>query len=225
MGNNIRDLIPDGKAWARGVVSCIPVVGGALDHLVFDKADSIRMKNIEDAVKGMSDRLGAVPESSIDKAWFETEEALATFRLLADKAGFEPNKKKIEDLGKLAAACGLEPQSKDTKKLSVFEHLSRLSPEQLRLLKAVTQTAAATRTATTGAITQTLNAIWEDDVVKTLTTAPQFWTGNLNLPLELGVLESLNVVRQVFASGFNTPAYAVTPLGNHAVTYLTAAGI
>lgn len=221
----MKDLLPDRKAWARAVVSVVPWVGGALDHLVFDQADAIRLRNLEAAVKGLSDRLRAVPENLIDKEWFNSEEALATFRLMADKAAFEPNKTKVDDLGKLAAACGLEPQSKDPKKLSIFEHLSRLSPEQLRLLQTILRTPLNTRTSSGATITYTVSAIWIDDIVKSLNSRPHFWQGNLDLSLELDVLESLNVIRQIAASGFEQPAYSVTPLGKLAATYVDAAGI
>ena len=42
--------LPEGITWLRASISCIPMVGGALDHLIFDKADAIRVKNIEAAL-------------------------------------------------------------------------------------------------------------------------------------------------------------------------------
>ena len=51
---DLKDLIPERRAWFRGAVSSIPMVGGALDHLLFDRADSIRVANIEAALKGLS---------------------------------------------------------------------------------------------------------------------------------------------------------------------------
>ena len=44
-------LIPSGKTIIQSVITSIPVIGGALDHLIFDKADEIRLKNIEKTIE------------------------------------------------------------------------------------------------------------------------------------------------------------------------------
>lgn len=47
----IKKYIPEGMTWLRAAVSAIPCVGGAVDHLLFDKADAIRNKNIEQSLQ------------------------------------------------------------------------------------------------------------------------------------------------------------------------------
>ena len=52
-------LMPERRTWLRATVSVIPYVGGALDHLLFDRADSIRLRNIESA---LSESTGSYPK-------------------------------------------------------------------------------------------------------------------------------------------------------------------
>jgi hypothetical protein len=225
MTADVAKYLPDTKIWLRAAVSSIPVVGSALDHLVFDKADAIRTRNIEAAIEALSERLREVEEASIDRKWFESEEALAAMRLLADKASFEPNPRKVKDVGRLVAACGLHPQSKDPRKLSAVDHLSRLSPEQLRLLRIVAGVPAQKKTQSFGSISQTISGVWLTDIKVALEQGTTFWDGQLQLPLELDVLESLNVIRQIGSPFAGDRAYGLTSLGNHALSLLNAANL
>ena len=47
---NKKTIVPDRRTWMRSAVAAIPWAGGALDHLLFDKADEIRIKNIESSI-------------------------------------------------------------------------------------------------------------------------------------------------------------------------------
>ncbi|MCX8491682.1 MAG: hypothetical protein ORN54_11500 [Cyclobacteriaceae bacterium] len=132
--SDIKKYAPEGVSWLRAAVSSIPVAGSALDHLVFDKADAIRMRNMEVAVASLSDEVQKLGQQVIDKNWFSSEEALAAFKILSDKASYEPDKAKIDALGRLVATCGTVKHASDTKKLSVLEHLARLSSVQIKLL-------------------------------------------------------------------------------------------
>jgi len=223
--SSISKHIPEGKTWLRAAVSSIPMVGSALDHLIFDKADSIRTSNLEAALNAVSHRLEQIPENLIDKEWFQSEEALATFRLLSEKTSFEPDKQKIQDLGRVAATCGTTSLSKDSKKLSVFDHISRLSPVQSRLLLAISSCSPRTKTVSGGDIQQSLSAIWPEDIKATLQSGTIFWEGTLNLALELEILESMNMLRRIpVLSSADTPL-SLTALGQYAVTYLRQAAL
>jgi hypothetical protein len=46
------------------------MVGGALDHLIFDKADAIRVKNIEAALAAVKRQIESSEQETIDKEWF-----------------------------------------------------------------------------------------------------------------------------------------------------------
>jgi hypothetical protein len=225
MAGDLQKYLPDAKTWLRAAVTTIPVVGGALDHLLFDKADAIRLQNLEAALRALSARIAEVPEPSVDKSWFASEEALAAMRFLTEKVGFEPDKQRINDMGRVVAACGLHPQSSDPRKLSALEHLSRLSPIQIRLLKVVAGVPTRTKTISGGSISQTVTAVWTEDVKTALQSGHSFWEGALNLVLELEVLESLNTLRRVGMFGGSDQPYALTALGRHAAGFVQAAGL
>lgn len=125
--SSIQKYMPEGTAWLRAAVASIPMAGSALDHLLFDKADAIRMRNMEAAVASLSDEVQKLGQQAIDKGWFSSEEALAAFKILSDKASYEPDKVKIDALGRLVATCGTVEHADDAKKLSVLEHLARLT--------------------------------------------------------------------------------------------------
>jgi hypothetical protein len=73
------------------------------------------MKNLEVAISALSDQLTSLDQDRVDKSWFESEEALATFKLLSDKVSYEPDPRKVKALGRITAACGHEELSHDPK--------------------------------------------------------------------------------------------------------------
>jgi len=223
--SRVKKYIPDSKVWLRAAVSAIPHVGGPLDHLIFDKADSIRAENLQAAIAALGNRLDQVEEASIDKAWFESQEALATFRLMAEKVAFEPDRRKIADIGRLVAACGMHPQSADPRKLSVMDHISRLSPVQVRLLSVIAGVQHKAKKLSGRGLAQTLTGIWPKDIESALRSGERFWNGDLNLALELEILESLNTIRRVPAIVSHEVAFSLTVLGRHSAGYVHQAGL
>lgn len=221
----ISKVIPDGRTFLRAAVTSIPAVGGALDHLLFDKADTIRLENIETSLKALAGRIQEVAEASIDKSWFQSEEALAAIRMLSDKVAFEADKQKIKDLGRATAACGLVAQSKDPRKLSVLEHISRLSPVQLRLMRILANTPPRVKKLSKGGLEQTFTAIWPEDIKAALEKGPSFWDGTLDLSLELEVLESLNAICRVPVIVSGDLAYMLTGLGRKSASMIEMANL
>ncbi|MBB6247206.1 hypothetical protein [Rhodanobacter sp. A1T4] len=224
----IKDLsryAPEGVAWIRAAVSCVPFVGGALDHLVFDKADAIRVKNLEAAIAAISSQIESAGESRIDKAWFDSEEALATFKIMSDKISYEPDPEKVESIGRVVAACGNKEHSSDPNKLSVVEHLSRLSTTQIKLLAVVARVTPIEKKISTGSLEQTATAIWLSDIIAALRGGPQFWSGTLTVDQELEVLESLNTIRRVQLMGTSEAAFVITTIGKRAASYVQTAGL
>ncbi|MFZ6769812.1 hypothetical protein ACO0LM_22390 [Undibacterium sp. Di26W] len=223
--SDIKKFLPEGTSWLRAAVSSIPVAGSALDHLLFDKADAIRMRNMEAAVAAISDEVQKLGEGVIDKNWFSSDEALAAFKILSEKASYEPDQAKIDVLGRLVATCGTVEHAGDIRKLSVLEHLARLSYVQIKLLSAMSAIPPQAKKFSAGGIEQTVTAVWINDVVAKLESAPSFWQGVLNLPQELEVLESLNTVRrsQLFAS--DELGFTLTAIGVLAATYVKSAGV
>lgn len=225
MSTDLSRFVPDRTAWLRAAVASVPVVGAAFDHLLFDKADAIRLGNLEAAIAALSEQLNTVQAESIDKNWFESNEALAVFKMLSDKVSYEADPAKVNALGKVVAACGNVQHSGDERKLSVVEHLSRLSATQIRLLAVVASITPETRKISTGGLEQTITAVWQDKILEVLRAGQRFWNGQLPLNQELEVLESFNVLRRVQLMGPAEPAFVLTHIGRLAATYVETAGL
>lgn len=217
--------LPDGITWLRAAVSCIPVVGGALDHLIFDKADAIRVRNIEAALSAIKDQISSVGEAAVDKDWFQSVEALAAFKIMSDKVSYEPDPRKVEAIGRVVSACGNRQHSSDPHKLSVVEHLSRLSATQIKLLSVISGVPPKEKKIEMGGLSQTGTAIWLSDIVAALESGPKFWQGTLAIDEELEVLESFNAVRRVQFMGPAELAYTITTIGKRAASYVRTAGL
>lgn len=222
--NQNVSIIPSKKTWLRAAVAAIPTVGGALDHLLFDRADEIRSRNVEQALASIENRLSSIPNSMVDKAWFESEEALAMFRELIDKIQFEPDSRKRESLSKVVAVSGTKELSSDERKLSILDHLNRLSFVQMKLLNILYKLKPQKREVGKDII-QSVSALWDEQIVHAIKENPdgQFWSGQLDVGLELQVLEALNVIRRIQLISGGDAAFVVTDLGREAAKYFSAA--
>jgi len=125
-------------------------------------------------LQSLSAQINTVQEESIDQTWFQSEEALAVFKMLADKISYEADPAKVNALGRVVAACGNIQHSGDERKLSVVEHLSRLSATQIRLLAVVASITPETRKISTGDLEQTATAIWQDTLLEVLKAVQPF---------------------------------------------------
>lgn len=223
--DSLTKHVPEPVALLRAAVSAIPYVGGPLDHLLFDKADAIRLKNIEMTLAALSDQVAKTHEGALDKSWFESEEAVAAFKILSDKVSYEPDKAKVEALGRVVGTFGTKQHSGDPAKISVVEHLSRLSSVQIRLLAAMAATPAQKKDFSAGGLSQSGTAVWLNDIANTLRQGTQFWSGELNLAQEFEVLEAYNVVRRMQLFGPTELGYVLTSLGKRAASYVREAGL
>lgn len=215
--------LPEGVTWIKAAVSAIPMVGGPLGHLIFDKADSIRLRNIETALAALAEQIKSLEIEKLNKSWFESEEALAAFKTMAEEVSYEPDSQKVNDLGYIVAACGSNEHINDDKKLAILEHLARLSHTQIKILSVIATLPRQEKTISTGGLEQQANAIWFNDIASALQTGPSFWSGTLMLVEELELLESYNTVRQVQLMGPSERAYELTALGRRAASYLHTA--
>ena len=223
---DLAALVPERVTWLRAAVSSIPLVGSAFDHLLFDKADAIRLRNLETALKALSNQVQQLDAQQIQKDWFASEEALSAFKVMADKVSYEPDSKKIDAMGRIIAACGTQQHFKDQRKLSVVEHLGRLSHTQMKLLQALVRTPARQKRIDLAGLEQTVTAIWASDFTKTLKAGPHFWTGKLKLYEELEILESYNTIKRALVMvGPSEAGYVVTKIGKQAASYVSTAGL
>ena len=220
---DVKKHLPDNRAWIRAAVSVIPNVGGALDHLLFDKADLIRTRNMEAAIASLSAEIEKQGAEKLNRDWFASDEALAAFKLLAEKASYEPDMAKIDALGRLVAVCGTAEHAADPKKLSVLDHLSRLTCVQIKILAAILGTPIKEKTFSSNSFRQTGSAIWITDIAATLKAGPQFWSGQLELNEELDILGSHNTIRQFQLMNADEVGFALTSIGIQAATYAKSA--
>jgi hypothetical protein len=218
--SEIQNYVPEGKSWLRAAVSLIPYVGGAVDHLLFDQADAIRNKNIEQTLNSLSVSVDELKDK-INQPWFSSEEFLQLMKKLFDSVSFETDKQKIDALGKIVALCGTNEFVPDQKKCSVFDHIARLSYVQIKLLSIVASIPKKEKKISSGALFQTINAIWLEDIVTVLRQYGEnrFWEGDLVVNQEMEILESLNMVRLVPVWG-SEKAYSLTSIGKLAASYI-----
>ncbi len=135
----INKYIPTGTSILRAGVSLIPLVGGVLDHLLFDKADEIRTRNIEQSISEISKKMGNIPEENITKEWFESTEAIEMFRQLIEKVQFESDNIKIKTLSDIYAISGTTEFSSDPNKFAVLRKVAELTTVQKELLLIVSK--------------------------------------------------------------------------------------
>ena len=55
---SIENAVSSGRSAFRAAVAPVPIVGGALDYLLFDKSDEIRSRNVEQTMKAAIRAIG-----------------------------------------------------------------------------------------------------------------------------------------------------------------------
>lgn len=220
--------VPDKRTWLRAAVSAIPYAGGALDHLLFDRADEIRTQNLETSINTLNKKLEMLGEHQLDLKWFSSPEALAMFRVMSEKVQFEPDVKKIESIAKVTAISGIKEFAEDRRKLSVLEHISQLSYVQIKLLRIISTITPEQRVLTGGAITQNASGLWENVIADAVQSNSdgKFWDGQMDLSLELDILCSFNALAQInFVVSSSERCFKFTRLGRLASRYVNKAEV
>ncbi len=217
--------IPTGESTLRAGISAIPFVGGTLDHLLFDKANEIRTRNIEKAIAAISFRLKEISENTLNKKWFDSSEAIEMFKQLIDKIQFEQDSYKSETLAKIYAISGTKNFSDDPNKFAVLQKASELTTIQKKILLIINKVNPVHRAFNGQGLSSTATAIWTDDITNAIKSNPNgvFWSGTLQLNLELEILESLNLIRRTNAPLANILGYEITGLGKLVLKYLITA--
>lgn len=228
--NNLVEKAKQGPSLLRAGVAAIPWVGGSLDHLLFDRAGEIRMKNVEQAIDDMKDCLDKIKEEKVSKEWFETEEALDMFKNLLIKIEFEKDKAKIKTLSNVYCLFGTNEHKDDPNKNAVLESLSKLTTKQRIILMAVGKVSQKQKTSEESVITATATAIWQSDILAycqsdsaTILQLLSQGGGKTYLDLELDFLVSLNLLRLVNTLNIKDTGYSVSSLGKLAIDYLNEA--
>jgi hypothetical protein len=214
--------VPSGISTLRAGVAAIPFVGGALDHLIFDRADEIKVKNIEKSIDDINDKMNSISEENLTKEWFESAEALEMFKQLIDKVQFEADDEKIKTIADIYAVSGTNDFSSDPNKFAVLRKAAELSTIQKEILLIISNVPSQHKEFSSGGLQTKATAIWFDDILNAVKTNPkgQFWTGTLKLDVEIGILESLGLVRNSNVLLANVAGYELTGLGNLLIKYL-----
>lgn len=222
----IKENAPTAQAWGRALVAAIPVVGGSLDHLIFDKADEIRFQKLEQSVKDIEEFISNLDESRIAKQWFESVEALDMFKQLYEKVEFEPSDNKVKALSQIYTLFGTNEHVADPNKKAMLETISKLTDNQRIIFKAAGEVPAEAKTGSGDAISYTATAIWQSSVLKYLNSNVKYLmqlksaTNHVQLDVELDILASFNLVRIQDIPNLNDRGYIITSLGKLALSYL-----
>lgn len=219
----VTKKLPTKRDLLRAAVSAIPYVGGPLDHLIFDRSGEMQLENITISIEALSNRLREVEDKFIDRGWFESEEALSAMKILADKIGFEPDKEKVQTLGKVVAICGLKKNVQDKHKLQILEYIGNFSSSQIELLKIISGLRLTERKLTHQGLRETRSAIW----LTSIASAIQKQTPHLlsSFMTDIEILEARNTVRriQTVLPDRTEGGYVMTQIGWIAAKYLTTA--
>lgn len=214
--------LPSKRATMRGAVAAIPWIGGALDHLIFDKAEEVKFSNVEKTVHELKEKIQKLEENSIDKAWFESVESLQLFKELIEKIEFEPSDEKIKSLAQIYCVSGTDEFKDDPNKFAVLHKVAQMSDVQTKILLLFAQMKPENREFSGSSIVSSGTAVWLDKIVEMIKVNPygQFWKGTLKVDRELDILTSLNLLRRKEVMQSDTTGYLMTSLGMTVVDYL-----
>lgn len=220
----VDKLVADNKTVLRSAVSILPWVGGALDHLIFDRYDEIRLQNIELALKSMTEQINTLSEAKLVKGWFETTEALNVLKTLFEAIEVEHETGKIDELARVFPVAGTSEFVSDPLKVSIMSHLGQMTDVSIKLLRIVGGIAPTLKKVGANSLSAQLSAIWPEQLREAIKTNPRggFWKGGLDVDVEMDILASKNLVRRIEVMVTADYGYNVTSLGLAASKYLTA---
>ncbi|MGR5155444.1 hypothetical protein ACPV4O_05895 [Vibrio owensii] len=220
--------VPNAGSFFRAGVSAIPVVGGALEHLIFDKSDEIRTRNIEATIKSLEQKYSQLEQSSINLDWFSTGEAVNLFKELISLIEYEDSQEKLVAISNLYAASSMYKFTNDNEKSWVMRKVSELSNEQRKLFKVVASMSPEQREFSSGALQSKETAIWNDTVVNNfrnqLAMNPNFifWREGFNVDIELELLTSSGLLIRHQSMFAKNAGYRVSVFGKIVLSYLKA---
>lgn len=222
-GEEMKDLAPSGTAWLRASIASIPLVGGGLDHLLFDKYADIQQKNMRLAIDAMKEKMATMEEQAVSKDWFESEEALDMLRNLLQRIMYEGDGSKIKTLSCVYCQFGTTEHKEDPNKYAVLDTISKLTNNQRAVFKAVNEVPQETKTVSGGSLEYTATAKWQStilDYCKNNNTIRSQLRGNVFIDVELDILMSFNLVVNLGVGSSKDSAFRVSELGKLAYSYL-----
>lgn len=217
--DNMKDLMPSGMGWLRAGIATIPVVGGGLDHLLFDKYAEIQQKNIKQAIAAMGEKMSTMDEQKVSKEWFESEEALDMLRNLFDRIMYEGDGAKIRALSQVYCRFGTLEHKDDPNKYAAFDAISKLTNNQRVLFLALNDVKEHACSVMGGDFVIARRKTTIIDYCKNNDVVISQFRGDVLYDVELSILTSLNLLinLNIFSSDY---AYKVTGLGKLVYSYL-----
>lgn len=215
-----NEYVPTGTSTLKASVSLIPVVGGALDHLIFDKADEIRLRNIEQAIDEIGEKIDNINENDLSTAWFESNEAIELFRVLTEKVQFQNDPEKVRTLAQLYATSGLKCHADDPNKFAAMQKVHEITTIQKTLLQTTFSIPAEERKFSGNGLSSTDTAIWSDTIATKLNSSGLKVDRPIELRVELDILESLNLIRRRNTLLASVLGFEMTALGSLVCKYL-----
>ena len=216
----ITDLMPSRIGWLRTVLSSIPYVGGALDHLLFDKYAEIQQKNMRQALKAIEEKMATMDEQKVSLEWFESEEALDMLINLLQRVFYEGDNTKIQVLSNVFCIFGTIQHAKDPNKYAVLDTISKLTNNQRVIFMAVNEVPDQPGSIVGGDYNM---ARWQDTIINycqnNMVIKNQLF-GDAQFELELSILSSFNLLETLNIHSFNHLAYRVSGLGKLTYSYL-----
>lgn len=219
--------VPTARDALRAGVSVIPIVGGALDHLLFSKADEIRARNIELAIESLEKKFAELQASKIDLDWFSTGEAISLFKELVNLVEYEDSQDRLDAVSQLYAISSLSQYSHDPNKTWVLRKVSELTNEQRKLFMIVSSVPPEKRGFSAGGLQSTQQAIWNDTVFKLLERSVdadasfKFWGSHFNVDEQLEFLKVAGLLDRVESYLATNAGYKISALGEVVKHYLS----
>lgn len=219
----VKHYMPTAQSWSRALVAGIPMVGGSLDHLIFDKSDEIRLRRLEQSVKDIEECITQFEEGRLKVEWFESLEALEMFKQLLGKIEFEPSDAKVKALSNVYSLFGTTEHSDDPNKYAMMDTISKMTDNQRIIFKAVNETPRETKTFGDGAIEYTTTAIWLSSVLEYVNNHQDIrkqLRGHVLLDVEMDILTSFNLLVNIQAANSKDTAFTISQIGKRAYSYL-----
>ena len=219
----VKEYAPSAQAWGRALIAGIPVVGGCLDHLIFDKASEIRIQRLEQSVKNIEEIIYRLDEGRVKLEWFESIEALDMLKQLFNKVEYEPSDSKVKTLSQTYALFGTKEHSEDPNKYAMLDTISKMTDNQRVVFKAANEVPQETKTISAGAIEHTIPGRWQSTMLDYIKQSPILMgqlQGHVKINIELDILTSFNLLYNLDAPSNEDAAYRITQIGKLAYSYL-----
>ncbi len=218
--------VPNKGSLFRAGVSAIPVVGGALDHLIFDKSDEIRTRNIEATITALEEKYSHLEQSTINLDWFSTGEAVNLFKELISLIEYEDSQEKVKAISNLYAISSMYQFTDDNQKAWVMRKVSELSDEQRKLFAIVAAMQPEKREFSSRGLKSSETAIWNDSVFQYLSdqfdadNSFRFWGDDFNSDTQLELLTASGLLLRHQSIFAKNAGYNVSVFGKIVLSYL-----